>query len=221
VKGALDNWFSHGDVDCPGEGTYMIGESVEGCTSDQGWYYLGVGGYDEAAGEDENGALNELTISGDLAIIGPALDHIDIGGRWNLITRDTGTWRALVNGSWLEPENNLDWLATGMSAWLEYYLFVDDAGDNAVSMQGVLTLRGTSMTFEDVILGRASCNGVPIGLVTVRDPDGGSWAIDFGEACTPCGTVSFEGEVVETDACLTLDKLADRIIGSATAPVAP
>ncbi len=210
IRTSLQGWFRHGDEACPGPGTYMAGPSFEGCTSAEGWYYLGVGGYTEEVKTDEEGDYVELFVMGDLQLVAPDGAWIDVGGHWISALREGPSFRGLVNGSWHEPQNDADWLAAGMSAWLEYAGIVDDAGQR-VWLDGTLTLRGTTLGFTDLQLDDACTAGV----VTVRDPGGGTWAVDFGE-CTPCGAVTFEGAAVETDACLALDGLADRVVTAGT-----
>jgi hypothetical protein len=216
VRGALQSVFQHGDEECPGLGTYMAGPSFEGCTSAQGWYYLGVGGYSETVEEDEFGSYVELNIAGDLTIIDPAGPELDVGGHWIVDLHEGPSWRGFANGDYLAPASDVPWLATGVSVWLDY---MGTAADNAdrVSLDGAITYRAFSddpvtIEFNSVELGIDGCGDVPAGMFGVRDPGGGVWKVDFGTTCTPCGTVTFEDTTVETDACLELPGLADRII---------
>ncbi|MFN7144080.1 MAG: hypothetical protein ACK4YP_09905 [Myxococcota bacterium] len=217
VRESLAGWFRHGDAGCPGEGTMMAGPSFEGCTSEEGWYYLGVGGYVEYAGVHEDaGPWTEVELMGDMTMLAPDGRSLDVGGHWIITLHELGpAWHALVNGVWLEPGNPADWFATGISAWLDYAGSVWEGG-HFLTLDGAMAIRGAVLGFEAVTLGTEGCAETPTGAITVRDPSGGTWSIDFGEACAPCGSVSFEGEPVETEACLALDGLAERIILAST-----
>ncbi|MDP2308160.1 MAG: hypothetical protein Q8P18_19225 [Pseudomonadota bacterium] len=216
VRGALNDWFRHGDGGCPGPGTFMSGPSFEGCTSEEGWYYLGVGGYSETFADDEAGPFVELNMMGDLTMVAPLGETIDVGGHWIIRLREgPASWSAVLNGSWHEPMSDADWLATGISAWLNYD-GTDGLDGRRAALEGALTLRGTTLVFHAVSLGADGCGSVPTGEVDVRDPGGGTWSVDFGDTCTPCGVVRFEGLPVETDACLALDGLVDRLVEAST-----
>lgn len=217
IRESLNGWFSHGDPGCPGEGTYMAGPSFEGCTAQSGWFYLGVGGYSESLSEDDVGPYVELNMMGDLTIVDPEGASIDIGGHWIAVLREGPSWRGVLNGSWVEPNNPADWLATGMSGWLEYAGTVNPDG-HLVSLDGALALRGQAVQFTTVNLGVEGCGETPTGAIGIRDPSGGAWTFDFGIDCRPCGAVAFEGQPVETDACLALDGLADRVIRASGPP---
>ncbi|MES2644975.1 MAG: hypothetical protein V4850_36145 [Myxococcota bacterium] len=217
VRGSLNDWFRHGDGGCPGPGTFMAGPSFEGCTSRAGWYFLGVGGYSETAAGDDAGPYVELNMMGDLMILAPDGARIDVGGHWITRLREApAAWDTVLNGSWHEPGSDADWLATGISAWLDYAGTAGTDGRRA-NLDGALTLRETTLFFHAVELGADGCDGVPIGAVDVRDPGGGTWSVDFGPSCTPCGAVvTFDGAPVETDACLALDGLVDRLVEAST-----
>lgn len=216
VRGSLNDWFRHGDGGCPGPGTFMAGPSFEGCTSQQGWYYLGVGGYNETASRDEVGGFVELNMMGDLTIVAPNGDTIDVGGHWITRLREApASWSTVLNGTWHEPGSDADWLATGISAWLDYAGTAGLDGRRA-TLDGALTLRGTTLRFHGLALGEDGCGAVPKGIVDVRDPGGGTWSIDFGDTCTPCGVMTFEGEAVDTVACLALDGLLDHLVEAST-----
>lgn len=209
VRESLSDWFEHGDEGCPGPGTWMSGPSFEGCTSAEGWYFLGVGGFTELPFEDEHGEGFELTMMGDLAILAPDGASIDIGGHWLTTAHEGPAWHGIVNGTWREPLHPVDWLATGISAWLNFAGGIEATGP-AAWLDGGLTLRGTSLLFRDFHVGLAECGGLPAGSVEVLDPGGGWWAFDFGELCEPCD-VRFDGVDVATDACPTLPDLAGDI----------
>ncbi len=218
LRASLNDWFDHGDAECPGPGTMMAGPSFEGCTSGEGWYFLGVGGYSETFTETEEfGPYVELNLMGDLTLVAPASAEggtttLDIGGHWITVLHEIGpSWRTVLNGSWREPASDQDWLANGISAWLDYTGTLGEGG-RFLTLDGALTIRGASLGFDDMSLGVPGCGEVPIGAVRVLDPSGGAWSFDFGTACTPCGEVTFDGVPVETDACLALDGLADRVI---------
>ncbi len=211
VRDALAGWFRQGDAACPGEGTFMAGPSFEGCTSAAGWYYLGVGGYTETFVDD--GAYVELALMGDLTIIAPDGPYVDIGGHWLASLRPGPDWYVVWNGSWVEPHSPLDWLAAGTSAWLTTHGYPAESA-RGVSLDGGLTLRGTTLGFRDVALGADGCRGVPKGALTVLDPSGGTWVFEYGEGCVPCASVSFDGAGVDTAACPTVEGLAERVLAS-------
>lgn len=217
VRDSLAGWFSHGDAACPGEGTYMAGPSFEGCTSAEGWYYLGVGGFSEDFGEDELGPRVILDLAADLTILAPEGARIDIGGHWIPVLREGPSWRAILNGSWIEPNHPADWFSSGISAWLDYAGTVNEAG-HLVSLDGGLHLRDATLQFTTFNLGIEGCGETPTGEIGIRDPGGGMWSVDFGADCHPCGSVFFEDAPVETDACLALDGLAGRIIAASSPP---
>lgn len=215
IRDTLIGWFGYGDQRCPGTGTWMAGNSFEGCTSDDGWYYLGVGGFTELPIEDEHGFGIGMTIMGDFTVIAPDGAVIDVGGHWIPTLHEGPAWHGILNGSWHEPGHEVDWLAQGMSAWLTF-ASVAEGESIAASLDGGLTLRGTTLGFRDVYLGLAACEGVPTGVVEVLDPGGGWWSFDFGDACEPCAAVRLDGADVETEACLSLPDLAADITAAFT-----
>lgn len=206
----LDAWLSHGDEGCPGEGTWMISSSLEGCTAASGWVYVGVGGYELEETETQSGISFFL----DAVLSSPEGAVFEVGGHWGMmVIEEEGatTWDGYFNGTWRERESDWTWLQTGASGWFTYYGANEDDGDRRAWIDGSYATGGNYLLFEDVGLGLDGCEGVPSGAFGVLDPSGGWWKLDFGD-CVPCGSLSFEGEAVESE-CVELGGFLDKVSG--------
>jgi hypothetical protein len=168
--------FTGADGQCPQGSGYSI-TSFTGCTSSQGYTYAGMSVYQE----DGRGGF---VLSTDLYII-------DASGR-----RFTGAGQASFGISEYGLQANMDgiWGYEGEEGWLGqipgFNLSVSLGED--FYLQGGLGIGGHYLAFLPLIQ-LEGCEGAT-GILEVRDPGGLWYRLDFGEGCSECAEVSYEGE---------------------------
>jgi hypothetical protein len=81
-----------------------------------------------------------------------------------------------------------------------------DAGVVTVSVYGGYTRPDAQLYFESLGFGGA-CGEEPTGAVRLRDPDGYWYRLDFGDACTGCGTLAY-GDSALGEICVDLTPAA-------------
>jgi len=185
--------MSRGDEECPGNVHHITDTWLHGCTASTGYSYAGVSEYfEDPVGEPFPATV--YGVAGDFWIITPEGSLFEAGGHAVEVAGDA-LWVSEVAGSWLW-EDGPGWLASGFSGTL----VLEKVEGIHARVHGAAQVQGTSWSANELILG-PSCGLLPMsGRLGLRDPSGGWYTLPL-ERCDPCGTVSFEGEVLG-EACV-------------------
>lgn len=218
MRAVFDGFFMAGDDVCPGPNTYMSDNTLIGCTSQSGWWYLGIGGYEIGEFEEDENYVLAVGSYGDMQVLGPAGEELAVGGHW--IHRDEFrpgriAWEGDISGSWSGALTAQGWLDEGFSGWLSYGgEHFEDAAEGADTswVTGTMAEGDTDLAFEDLTFGGEGCEGYPSGAVKLRDPSGYWYKVDFGETCTGCGALSFGTEDLGQELCVDLRFLGGLLV---------
>ena len=193
--------LNEGDDHCPGAGIYSLNLSFVGCLSETGWLF---------AGHSEYTLLDDgFALLGDCYFVDPAGQYFIGAGELESEVTDDG-WTATISGTWGYPDA-VDWMA----GTPEVVLDLSDSADR-IRMAGGWTLDGVSVWFDEVVADPAVCDGVPTGVMRVRDDDGRWFILDPGEGCGPCGALSYDGAELGTEACVDLSSPLATLAGYLT-----
>lgn len=199
-----------GDENCPGENVYALETAPEGCDTEDGYHFAGIGWFqfeDFVQGEDGEPVVFDFSHGGDFEILRPDGTRLAGGGgiaySSELGEGETDTSIEL-HGSWIDDARR-DWLGVGFSG--VYEAAVHEAGPEhwSFAIDGGLGLGGRILSFDDVSWDVDACpDGSPRGTFAMRD-DRGYWtAWDVGDDCDGCGTVTFHDDVDLGELCLDL-----------------
>ena len=193
-----------GDPECPGDELSIRDQWLYGCTADTGYSYAGVAQlfYDTVTEGSIRGDMSG--VSGDFwidSITGATLE----GGGHAVVIRGPSLWVSEIAGSWRWGDGS-PWLAQGFSGnlWIE---FVDDF---AIQLRGAADIMGTYVAAQEVQL-TAYCDYGLAGKLSLRDPSGGWYSLEFG-GCETCTDVYFEGEKLG-EACVDMSGLVNTLKG--------
>jgi len=204
VVSTYESLMRMGDAECPGNEFNITDQWLYGCTATTGYSYAGVSElfYDTVASRGVSGEL--AGVAGDFwidAVSGATLE----GGGHAVVIRETGLWVSDIAGSWKWDEGT-PWLANGFSGSLTIE-FVENL---MITLQGAANISGTHVAAQGFTLA-APCDYGPSGQLSLRDPGGGWYTMDF-VGCEPCTDVFFEGEHLG-EACVDLSGLVDAMMG--------
>jgi len=185
VTDAYINLMGLGDDECPGDPENIMDQWVYGCDANTGYSFAGVtdwfGGEYEHMGQ--SGTL--VGLAGDFWIDTPEGHQLEAGGHAVTVTAP-GIWVGEIAGSWTWTDGP-GWVSSGYSGNLRQEIY--DGG--FVSLTGAANIMGIHIAGHDLVL-PATCDGKAIGGISLRDPSGGWYRLDF-EDCSACAELHFEG----------------------------
>lgn len=196
--------MSQGDDVCPGDEHNITDLWLYGCDALTGYSYAGVTDWLDMPFDEGGMSGSIMGIAGDFWIDTPEGDQLEAGGHsmkaFNptlLVSEIAGSFR------W---SGGSDWLSSGYSGNLtqEYVVGAYVAFRGAANINGV-HIAGHELTFPE------GCNGQPVGGVSLRDPSGGWYRLDF-DVCDSCTEVVFEGTPVG-EACVDFSNYIEIIKG--------
>lgn len=187
------DYLSHGDEDCPGVDYQLVPSNVpiDGCYSEEGWFYQGVSTYTDVETDDGTG----FTFTADMTMADPDGNELRGGGSVDYWVSDpgkisliSGTFVGQGQGNWLDGE--------GLSA---AQFLINRLPEGGVVVQGATSLDTVGVLYHEFIH-RPNCGFT--GAIEVRGELDDRWYdVDFGDDCTYCANVSFKGEELG-EACL-------------------
>lgn len=180
------------DSVCP-SGSGASTTSVSGCTSSFDWTYTGTSTYQDAGSSG-------FSLAADIYIQDPNGNMFEGGGQVFYMAKEQGIGGGL-DGTWGYSAAE-GWMAQNPSFSLS--LYIDPNG--MLILQGGLGMAGQAIDFNDFGL-RSGCAG-PIGSLSLRDPNGWWYNVDFGDTCSGCGPLSW-GETNLGEVCLDPAPLMD------------
>ncbi len=199
--------FSHGDGACPGHPNYIDDRNLLGCTAASGWMYSGVSEWTELHGEVEGMPIEGELTFGDIIFASPEGLVFEVGGfvQWMRL-RD-----ARFDVARIETQHQGSWHWDGDPIWLDqtvsgrYQIRMERVdGNRQITLTGAARVRGIDLDFQDLLLEEGDCAWAPRGALAVRDPAGGWHRLDFGEACQPCASPSYQGGEPQGEVCVDL-----------------
>ena len=185
VTDAYIHLMSLGDEECPGDPENIMDQWVYGCEASTGYGYAGVTDW---FGDDYEylGREGELIgLAGDFWIDTPDGHQLEAGGHAVVVT-GPGIWVGEIAGSWTWTDGP-EWVSSRYSGNLRQEVYAGAF----VSFTGAADIMGTHIAGHDLVLPR-SCEGLATGGISLRDPSGGWYRLDF-ENCTRCAELTFEG----------------------------
>lgn len=207
-----------GDSQCPGPGKQLIDTQVPltGCTASSGFRYSGVSMFLEGdALSGGNPEVEGMLLGGDFRITDAEGNAYDFGGQVDWFSLpggqrgpDTGGASARVihtdvSGTFGYPGGD-PWLGNGVSAVLQMQAETASSGESAFVVDGGLGTLDVDLWMHELRFGANACaEGAAAGRVDVRDPSGAWWSLDYGDACSGCGSLAY-ATLDPADACLDL-----------------
>ncbi len=194
--------LSHGSDACPGPGWQQGGLSyfpVDGCTSDDGYWYQGVGGTTITwLDEDQDGRFDSFLegMKTDGTMRTPAGTLFTFGGAVNFEYAGTpeggGTYEAEFLGTYKYEDADDLWLASGTSTGMYLDGTLSPTAPPTLVAEGGFTVDGVSVSAQEFTIGGA-CGEKPSGMFGVRDDQGYWYDLTYDEGtCDGCGTVRFD-----------------------------
>jgi len=185
VTDAYIHLMTLGDDECPGDTENIMDQWVYGCDAATGYSYAGV--TDWFSDEYEHlGQLGDLVgLAGDFWIDTPEGHQLEAGGHCVTVTAP-GIWIGEIAGSWTWTDGP-EWVANGYSGNLRQEIY----SGGFISFSGAANILGIHITGHNLVLPDA-CPGKALGGISLRDPSGGWYRMDF-EECTNCAELHFEG----------------------------
>jgi len=197
IQAAYLEVLNHGNTACPGHETYIDDTHLLGCETPAGWYYSGVSEHHVTEVEADDGArIDGVEALGDILFRSPEGDELEAGGHVLYTrTRDAGgrpiAFSTEHQGSWKWDAHD-GWLADTVSG-LYRSTITRDGDDRVIDLHGAAQIYTVDLAFRSLRLSEA-CGWAPTGRLDVRDPSGGWFQVDFGDACAACGDATFAGE---------------------------
>ncbi len=200
--------MGQGDELCPGD-VYNLSTVPEGCDTETGAHYAGIGWYYSMEWEDmPDGSQQALsyTHGGDFEIIRANGLRFAGGGGLAFLSDDSSedslTSEFDVHGTWVD-EQRMDFLGIGFSGVYEATLRRDKDGGYAYSATGGIGLGEDHYYLDEATWDTDdACAGKMSGAIRVRD-DRGFWTTwDVGDDCDDCGTVTFHEDNELGEFCL-------------------
>ena len=194
--------MSQGDSTCPGNEDHITDTWLYGCEAETGYSYAGVSAWIEEFPDDMPGTNTLSGVSGDFWIEDPEGNRLEGGGHSVEVSGDS-IWVGEMSGSW-RWEGGDPWLVHGFSGRISIEFFPG----LLAQMNGAADINGTHISATDLSLA-ASCDYQPSGSLSLRDPNGGWYTMQFSD-CDPCTSVSFEGEP-QGEACVDMDGFIEAL----------
>lgn len=189
----VDAWefhLAHGTQACPGfDGNLRIAE--HSCTTDDGWFFSGIGGYQL----EESDSRWRMSSGGELRFVGTddeemvmagnmALDMSSAGsGQWTWDLRQTGGLRATDISEAAEVGFGGLYLAAGVATVTGQTIEVGSA-----TFDGAVGVGDVQLSFTELGLHGPDCGNGASGILSIRDPVGAWWALEYGD-CSECPEV--------------------------------
>ena len=193
VRDSYYDYIVHTDMICPQrevmEEELVTGVWLDSCTSDQGYTYEGMGIFLE----EEEASDWTFSMVARFTMTSPAGIALNGGGELDLaVAEEEGeiSWSSKVGG-----EFQLDQDATWLGLGEDISLFVEgrrSADVLEVSLNGGFKLDNAAISFQQLHVDQAVCDGLPQGELALRDPSA-SWFLITLADCSGCGTVRFDG----------------------------
>ncbi len=194
--------MSEGDETCPGSEYIITDTWLYGCDATTGYSYAGVSNWLEGTFDQDGQTLELNGVAGDFRIDHPEGLRLDAGGH-AIALSNPNMWIGELVGSWHFGQGS-PWLIHGYSG----HLVVEVIRDTMSRVRGAIDVNGTHLAARDLVLS-ASCGYGPIGGLSLRDPNGGWYRMDFTE-CNDCAVVSFEGTDIG-EACVDFGPLVENL----------
>ena len=196
--------MGEGDTICPGDPLNITDIWLYGCDASTGYSYAGVTEWIDDIFVEGPIVGTVKGLAGDFWIDTPEGHQLEAGGHSVKISSET-VWIAEIAGSWAWSDGP-DWLSSGSSGNLtqEYIKDIYVAFRGAANISGI-HIAGHDLTFPE------ACGGHPVGSVSLRDPTGGWYRLDF-PSCDSCTDVVFEGTSVG-EACVDFSQYIEIIKG--------
>jgi hypothetical protein len=202
VLDAMPTLMAGSDGTCPQmNGANM--ESLMGCTSQAGWYYQGVSIYSEQpSGWVLMGDFYGVDLQGNRAVGGGmiGLQQQQQGNAAVQVAFFTGTWGYPPVQGWLGQ-------TPSASLWIEQ---AEEGGQRQARIFGGYGIDGIYASFDQVTLSSERCGGAPQGSMSLRDPSGYWYQINFDPGCSGCGTLLW-GEEELGQVCPDLAGALERL----------
>jgi hypothetical protein len=174
-----------GDSTCPGSDYILTDTWLYGCEATTGYSYAGITDWMDDDTDSPGGVAQLTVLAGDFWIDTPDGHQLEGGGHAARVQGDT-VWISEMVGSWRWTDGP-DWLSHGYSG----NIVIEHIAGIVTSMKGAADINGTYVTAHELAWPN-SCNGGASGALSLRDPTGGWYRIEF-EDCSTCGDLSFEG----------------------------
>jgi hypothetical protein len=199
----------HRDAGCPITTTPNGFEVFGICTAASGYSYSGVADLLIEDSRDEAtpnaGALFVITAPADYFIVRPDGTQFGAGGTLTLNNvRDSAGLhtRSTISGTW-QDEGDTGWLGSGFSGSLGISRNFAPEGSVQLSVDGSLTIGGSSLAFDRLELSPGACaDGFRAGAIAVRQPDSSWFTLTFAGGCTACGQVTWQDGSPQGQACV-------------------
>ena len=211
----------HGNDDgvCPGPDEQM--DQILGCTSEDGWWFAGIAGYEHYINprDEGTGQVANAILFTDFEIRNPEGEAFHAGGTCNYWGEDTATgmW---VASSWFHGSGQVgwadDWYGDGVSQLNEIEV-IADADVRAVILDGGFAWGENTLLFRDVKWNAPECFPGVIGSVALRGPQNHWYELEFTD-CQPCGQLVFHDTHDLGEICVDLEPLMDSVIEAHRVP---
>lgn len=189
------DYLSHAEGSCPGMDPGTI-DMLTGCTTSEGYYYAGIAGFSQVRRTDESGIeIDQCVLSGDLEMFDAGGSRFAIGGVVNdvMITLTDGGvhYEAEYAGTivYTGPDSPV---SGGISALLEIS-HLSQGGKDTLDIDGGIGTVNAQLAFDAAQFGSPACPEGFTGAFQIRDPDGHWYVLDYGDACTGCGSLTADG----------------------------
>jgi hypothetical protein len=193
--------LAEGDARCPGLDGQI--SDIVGCTSDSGYFYAGVSGYGANHVDDTDVTIDQVTTWGDAEVRTPDGLRFGLGGSttYRTVTHVDGSreYDGELSGTFDFPGSDTS-LADGMSGVLDLYA-MRAAGKATLQLDGGIGVGDRAFAFDDFSSSSAECGDHPTGGMRLRDDAGRWYTLTWGDACTGCGDVVFDGRVDLGEEC--------------------
>ncbi|MDP2311360.1 MAG: hypothetical protein Q8P41_00530 [Pseudomonadota bacterium] len=219
IQAAYLGLMGAGDDGCPGDATQLTGRvPVNGCSSEGGYFYLGVSAWIHTEEWDDVGNPRVTdSLDGDFEIDLPTGERFQAGGfaTYSHVGNEL-QWvaRNYVSGTW-SFDGAPGPLGEGISAAVG--VRVESAPETrSVEVTGATSSGEHAALFEDFRLDTLECAGNPTGAMRLRGSDGLWYELRFADDCSGCGDVSFFDSTPLGVACPSFAGVAERLILDAT-----
>lgn len=205
-------FMAEGDETCPADDSQLDDTKVplSGCWSESGYGYAGIA----VLLENSDEAVYGYQLFGDFQLTDPDGEVFEAGGVTGFQAQvDESSRTALVEltGSWVYPPSP-HWLGEGYSGTLKIAAREGSGEDRRLNVSGGWQRPDSALYTPELLLDSTVCpEAAPTGTVQLRDPSGGWWTVDFGDACSGCGTLAWADGTEHGEVCPTLSPLLDGV----------
>lgn len=210
--------MTHTDPACPNAAFSEGFLELDGCTSAEGYTYLGSAGLIRtdtrvtAADGTWTGTYGLLFAPADYVIQRPDGTGLVAGGNAMVqIVHESGraSWRLRLTGTFVDEAAG-GWLGAGYSG--ELSVTGDDDGGLHQTLDGALSVAGAAITFDGVGVAPDLCpDGLTGGVIGVRQPDATWYTITLDDGCGRCGNAVWNDAEDVGEACLDVSALVDAV----------